>query len=178
MYLKSSLLAVLVSLCAVARVNAAQTVMVSFPISGGQTIKCPVTDGGPIPADNGTYKIIGAGFGMDKAGKAPVIFFGFNFSVQKSVSLTRVMIEDVTDEKAILLVDDKNPKIESLLWTGKAAEQKISKSTTPWLFDNKPTIKVFRFTISATSSPDAVMYQPAWYPVQTKAQVLAWASQK
>jgi hypothetical protein len=152
--------------------------MVSFPISGGQTVKCPVTDGGPIPADNGIYKIVGAGFGMDKEGKEPVIFFGFNFSVQKPVPVTRVVVEDVTDEKAVLLVDDNSPKIESLLWTGKAAEQKVSKSTTPWLFDKKPTIKIFRFTISAAGSPATVMYQPAWYPVQTKAQVLKWASQK
>ena len=150
--------------------------MAEFKIAGGQTVKCAVTDAGPLPAESGFYKMVGAGFalGPDSSGKHMALIFAFNLNVDKKGKPTHVLVEDVSGNSAITMVDDKSPKIEKG-WSGRAKPITISESSTPWIFDNKPTIIIFKVTISAKDTPDLVLYQPASYPAQMKAAVAEFA---
>ncbi len=174
---KSTVLAALL-FCAIYGSAIAAPLMMAFKISGGQTVKCPITDAGPIPAESGPYKMKVAGFLLHREpdGRNPTLTFTFGFEVQKTATLTHVTVEDVSDDKAVLLVDDTNPKVETAYWKGNAAAVGVSKKSTPWVFDKKPTIKIFRLTIDSRDNPEVILYQPAWYPAQSKAQIVQWAT--
>lgn len=167
-------LLVLLSLCvAVCSQAAESSKMVEFKIAGGQVVKCPATDAGPLPAESGPYKMEVAAFmtGQDESKQHTFLIFTFGISVQKKGKPTHIRVEDVSDESAVTLVDDKSPKIEKKYWRGDAAPLMVQESSTPWVFDGKPTIRVFRVTISAKDGPDVVLYQPAWYSAQAKSQI-------
>lgn len=106
--------------------------------------------------------------GRDESEKHIFLIFTFGMTVQKQGKPTHITIEDVSDEKVVMLVDDKSPKIEKKYWKGYAAPLMVLESSTPWVFDEKPTIKIFRVSISAKDVPDVILYQPAWYAAQVK----------
>ena len=151
--------------------------MVEFKIAGGQIVKCPATDVGPLPAENGPYKMEVAAFmtGQDETGKHTFLIFTFGLTVQKKGKPAHITVEDVTDAAAVMMVDDKGPKIEKKYWRGDAAPLMVQEASTPWVFDQKPTIRIFRVTISAKDTPDVVLYQPAWYSAQAKSQIARMA---
>jgi hypothetical protein len=147
--------------------------LVEFKIAGGQTVQCPATDAGPLPARSGPYQMEVAAFMTGKAGdgKPPSLTFTFGLSVENNAAPARIRVEDVTDEAAILLVDDREPKLVKKYWRGDAAPTPVSEQSTPWIFDPKTTIRVFKVTISARNAPDVILYQPAWYSAQAKRQI-------
>jgi len=151
--------------------------MVPFKIAGGQVVKCPCSDSGPLPAESGPYKMVGAGFelGPDSSGKHMALIFAFNLTVDKKGKPTHVLVEDVSGSSTITMVDDPSPRIEKKSWSGSAKPAIISESSTPWIFENKPTIMIFKVTISAKDTPDVVLYQPAYYPAKMKAAVAEFA---
>ncbi len=157
--------------------HAATAKMAEFKIAGGQTVKCAVTDAGPLPAESGPYKMVGAGFalGPDSSGKHMALIFAFDLTVDKKGKPTHVLIEDVSGSSAVAMVDDPSPKIEKKSWSGSAKPTTISETSTPWIFEDKPTIMIFKVTISAKDTKDVVLYQPAYYPAQMKAAVAAFA---
>jgi len=158
-----------------ARIVAAEAKMIAFKISGGTTVTCACTDSGPLPAESGPYKLIGAGFalGPDPSGKKFFLIFGFDLVVNETGKPTHISVEDVSGEAASSMVDDNSPHVKNHAWQGNAKPMIISEQSTPWLYDPKPTIKIFRVTISAKGKQDVVLYQPAWYPAPTKAQIVA-----
>ena len=143
-------------------------------------MKCPATDAGPLPAESGPYKMEVAAFmlGQDESGQHTFLIFTFGIAVQKKGKPTHITVEDVSGDTAVMMVDDKAPKVEEKYWKGDADPLMVQESSTPWIFDDKPTIKVFRVTISAKGVPDVILYQPAWYPAETKSQVARMAKGK
>jgi hypothetical protein len=161
-------------------VYAATPRMQEFKIAGGQAVTCPVTETGPLPAESGPYKMVTAGFalGPDPTGKHLALIFGFDVNVNPKGKPTRVLIEDVSGDVASTMVDDSNPKVEKKNWSANAKPILISETSTPWIFENTSTIKVFKVTVSAKDTPDVVLYQPAFYPAQMKAAIAAFAKKK
>ena len=149
-----------------------RTKTAKFTISGGQTVECPVTDGGPLPAEKGPFKVDVAGLTTDRVDGDLVLKFVFGVTVQGTMELSRVRVQDVSGPDAVTLVDDKNPKIAKNQWSGYAKPVRLSASTTPWLFDGKPTIKVFQVTITSPDHSEIILYQPAWYSREAKTQLL------
>lgn len=165
-------------LCAAAGVRAAEgTRPMVFTITGGQKVECLVNDSGPLPAEHGPYKVEIAGIlparGNDR--KTIYLIFTFGLSVAKGAAPGHVVVEDVSGKDTDILVDDWNPVVANGHWKGSAMPSILSKTSTPWMFDGKPTFKVFKITISGKDSPPVVLFQPAWYPGQWKAGVLQFA---
>lgn len=146
----------------------------AFKIAGGQTVRCEVTEAGPLSARHGPYEMTTAGFsfGPDASGQHLALVFGFDLSVARRTKPTRIRVEDVTGEKAILLVDDQAPQTDRGFWSANAAPITVSRDSVPWLFETGPTTKVFRVTISAAKKADIVLYQPSIYAAATKAALV------
>jgi hypothetical protein len=155
------------------------TRMIEFKIAGGKTVACPTTDAGPLPAENGPYRVNVAGIalGRDADRKNAFLIFTFRLSVGSKGELKRVVVEDVSGESAVTLVDDRSPKVGAGTWKGNAAPLILSRKSTPWVFQNRPTIKVFRITVSAKNSADVVLFQPTWYPRQVKVGIVQFAKE-
>lgn len=152
-----------------------KVLMVGFKIAGGEIVKCPTTDGGPLPAEFGSYKMEDAGpiIEKDSDGKRMFMVFTFGMSVKQNAEPNHIKVEDVTDDNALTIVDDTSPKPENGYWKANADPVLITRESVPWLYDTEPTIKIFRITIEDKNSPEKIiLYQPAWFPVVAKTTLL------
>lgn len=143
-----------------------------FNVAGGKTVSLPITDAGPIPAENQSFKIEVAGFTVVPSKDNPsqaILIWQFTLTARSSQTLERVVVEEVapTDVEK-LLVEDHAPLLKGKIWSRTSQPIEASKTLTPWLYTDKASIFVFRFTIKAREEPDTVLYQPAWFSKPVK----------
>lgn len=167
------LLAILLASCASQRTYMGHKVVdMPFIVAGGKTVALPVTDSGPIPAENQSFKIEMAGFTVRPAEDNPsqaVLTWQFALTAKSSQTLERVVVEEVAPsdiEKSF--VEDRVPLLKGKTWSRTAQPLLASRTSTPWLYTDKASIYVFRFTIKAPGEPDIVLYQPAWFSKSAK----------
>lgn len=137
-----------------------------YTILGNQTITAEVYAGAPKPAKKDGITIEAAGFMIGQG----TLVWTFEFVTKDTP--TKVVVEDVSGPRAIVMVTDTAPKMEKDHWKGRATPVPLTKTGSPWLFEWGDTTKVFRFTITlkAQATP-VVIYQPAVYPEATKITV-------
>jgi hypothetical protein len=153
----------------------------SFAIAGGKTVSLPVTDAGPIPAENRTVKIESAGIAIRPAvlGSSSTSFdpphgeallsWGFMFTLKTSKTLERVAVEEVfPSDVARVLVNDQSPSLRGKVWSGGTVGVAPDPASALWLFTDEPSVFVFRFTIEVAGKTPVVLYQPAWFSQASK----------
>jgi hypothetical protein len=157
--------------------NGLKVFNMSFQIAGGETLKLPATDGGPLPAQNDNIKIDAAGFIVSPSKANPellAVTWVFAFISKKDQKIERVTVEEVVPSKtAILVFEDEAPKLEGKRWSGHVHPIDATPESLPWLYSNEPSIFVFRFSVFAQGEPVQIFYQPAWFPTQMKAAMIA-----
>ncbi len=154
-----------------------------FPIAGGEVVSLPVTDAGPIPAENRAFKIEVAGFSITPAlfePKRATLTWQFSLTAKSGKALDRVVVEEVfPSDTAQVLVDDRTPALKHTArepgpgdradrWLGVTAGVEPTSASTPWLFTEKASIFVFRFRIHPAGGAPVVLYQPAWFSSPAK----------
>lgn len=153
------------------------TKTIQVRIAEGKTISATVDERGPFPAEDATVKVEVAGilvrFREDR--KEPQLVWNFSFRAKVSQPITRVRIDDVTEDPVVGLIGDNQPTLKGNLWSGTAQPIAISKETIPWLYDSKPLIKVFRLTVQYDDGSEAILHQLSWYPASFKDTVRAHA---
>jgi len=151
-----------------------QVVDKEFPIAGGKTVSLPVTQAGPIPAENQDFKIEAAGVSVQPSTLNPrqaALVWHFVLTDKASKALERVVVEEVyPDAVAAIVVDDHSPALKEKTWSGASASVEPSPIFTDWLFHDGDSVFVFRFTITPAGRPPVVLYQPAWYSRPIKEQ--------
>lgn len=159
----------LLSLCFIAVVSAKTK---EFSIAGGEKITAAYDRGMPLPAEKAGIKIEVAGM-MVGDGK---LTFTFGFTTKRP--LKKVVVEDVTEARAVPLVEDNSPSVDGTYWKGDAAPRPMARDTLPWLYARGDTTKVFRFTITLADQPQPeVLYQPSVYARAVKRQLLQMIGQ-
>jgi len=98
----------------------------------------------------------------------------FGIKLKQPVQLRSIRIEDVTEGSPVLLVNDQAPQVEGGAWTGYTGAIEPSASALPWLFDNTPAKRTFRFTVTDLNGQDSVLEQTVTYPVKTKKDLIKW----
>lgn len=98
----------------------------------------------------------------------------FGLKLGQPVQLRSIRIEDVTEGSPVLLVNDQAPQVEGGAWTGYTGAIEPSASALPWLFDNTPAKRTFRFTVTDLNGQDSVLEQTVTYPVKTKKDLVKW----
>lgn len=139
-----------------------------FPIAGGKTVSLPVTDAGPVPAEDGAFKIEAAGFYLNPSpadSKRALLGWHFGLTSKASETLRRVVVEEVfPSDVAKVLIDDPSPSLSARMWSGDTVGVEPSPDSTPWLFTEDASVFVFRFTITSSGGQSpVVLYQPAWF---------------
>ena len=99
----------------------------------------------------------------------------FGLKLRQPVQLRSIRIEDVTEGAPVLLVNDQAPQqVQGGAWTGYTGAIEPSASALPWLFDNTPARRTFRFTVTDLNGQDSVLEQTVTYPVKTKKDLVKW----
>jgi hypothetical protein len=98
----------------------------------------------------------------------------FGLKLKQPVQLRSIRIEDVTEGSPVSLVNDQAPQVQGGAWTGYTGAIEPSASALPWLFDNTPARRTFRFTVTDLNGQDSVLEQTVTYPVKTKKDLVKW----
>jgi hypothetical protein len=100
----------------------------------------------------------------------------FGIKLKQPVQLRSIRVEDVTEGSPVLLVNDQAPQVEGGAWTGYTGAIEPSASALPWLFDNTPARRTFRFTVTDLNGQESVLEQTVTYPVKAKKDLIKWYS--
>jgi hypothetical protein len=140
------------------------------PISGGQTVTIILTAHGPVPAENDDFKVVGAMITPNIEKKQFVYEFGL--LAKKGKAPTHVTVEDVSEEKPELLVDDAGPKLDDKqIWKQDTAPKTATDPRLGWLYHEGNSPRIYRFTVITDDGRRLVMYQLTSYPVFIKASL-------
>ena len=146
---------------------------VSIAISGNRTITVAMKDGMPLPAEDKNIKIqvAGLGSGPDKADPSKrAIFWIFGFTQKDGPKISEVKIEEVYTEKSDRPVTTEGaPTWKKNDWSAHTEPVVISESTTPWIYEPKNSVFMFRFTIQFEGGSQSVLHQLSIFPAQAKA---------
>jgi hypothetical protein len=98
----------------------------------------------------------------------------FGLKLKQPIQLRSIRIEDITEGTPVPLVNDQAPQEEAGAWTGYTGAIEPTASTLPWLFDNNPAKRTFRFTITDLNGQDSVLEQTVTYTVKVKKELIKW----
>jgi|SRR6266850_2107733 len=150
---------------------AQQQKVVEIPIAGGQRISVAIADAGPVPAENERLKIEVAGMLIRAAHEGqpgPFLLWNFSFRSKDGFVPIAVAVDDVTADPLVAVVNDTAPVLQNAIWGGRARPILINATNLPWVYEEKPTIKVFRFTVRQADGSASVLHQLAWFPASAK----------
>jgi hypothetical protein len=136
-------------------------------ISSGEKIQIPLARGTPLRPKQGTIEIMYAGMrpNMVPQNKQMIYFFGF---LEKSGKPPRsIRVEDVSDEKAVLMVEDLNPVLkDKIKWGMESKPIPAGDPLLQWVTYVDDAMRVFQFTIIDSEGKKIVLnqgwYVPAW----------------
>jgi len=150
-----------------------KVVDVPFQIAGGTTVALPITDAGPIPAEDRKARIEVAGFSITRSKGDPklaLIVWTFGLTNKSIKSIESILVSEVAPadvEKP--LVKDAAPKLQEKYWTASTAPALATRESLPWLFTDGASTFVFRIAINEAGKDSRVYFQPAWFTKEAKA---------
>jgi hypothetical protein len=137
------------------------------PISGGETVTIILTAKGPVPAENDDFKVVAAMITPNIEKKQFVYSFGLLAKNGKAPQ--HVTIEDVSEEKPELLVDDTGTKLDDKqIWKQDTAPKTSADPRLGWLYHEGNSPRIYRFTIVTDDGRRLVMHHLSNYPVFIK----------
>jgi len=137
------------------------------PISGGESVTIILTAQGPVPAENDDFKVLAAMVAPNVEKKQFV--YSFSLRAKKGKAPKHVTVEDVSEEKPELLVDDAGPKLDDKqTWTQDTAPKTAADPRLGWLYHEGNSPRVYRFTIVTDDGRRLVMHHLSNYPVFIK----------
>lgn len=145
---------------------------VSYPVANNQILSFPVTDAGVIPAETDNYKIEVTGFSVGPSPEDPkkaLLTWHFTLRTKKANKIETIQIDEIAPtnvEKMVL--KEVNPTIKNSLWSGSLEPIEASSTSTPWLYDEKASFYVYRFTIKAENSDPVILNQLTWFSKPAK----------
>ncbi|MCA2997245.1 MAG: hypothetical protein ING75_01455 [Rhodocyclaceae bacterium] len=149
-------------------------ILFPYRLAGGEVKHLPVTDGGPLPAEDDSIKIQVSGLIGSRASegqRAPQLAWVFGFTANMPLEIARVKIEQVfPSEVAISVVDhvEEAPLKKVRDWSKRAAAGDMTAEANPWFFKAQGSVFVFRFTIIPQSGKPIVLLQPTWISAPAK----------
>jgi hypothetical protein len=139
-------------------------------VSTGERLQLPIKNGEPLHPKSGTIEIAYAGVqpGLSPANKEFIYYFSLWENSGKAPR--SIKVEDITDDKAVLMVEDLSPKLSSLNRWG--ASSRAYTGTDPemhWVSYVDESMRVFRFTIINSEGQKVILDQGWFLPAWAKA---------
>lgn len=138
-------------------------------ISTGERLHFPLVRGVPELAKSGDIQIMHAALipGPNREKKEVVYLFAFlDQSPQPPKS---VVVEDVSDDTAKLMVEDHDPKLNKQRWAGYSRIFVPDDAGLHWLTYLDDSVRVFQFTITSATGQKTVLHQAWIVPAPMKA---------
>jgi hypothetical protein len=126
------------------------------------------------PVQNERFAITTAELGAILLDNQKYARWTFGIKLKQPIQLRSIRIEDVTEGTSVLLVNDQAPQVEAGAWTGYTGAIEPTASSLPWLFDNNPAKRTFRFTITDLNGQDSVLEQTVTYAMKSKKDLIKW----
>ena len=126
------------------------------------------------PVQNERFAVTTAELGAILLDNQKYARWAFGIKLKQPIQLRSIRIEDVTEGTSVLLVNDQAPQVEAGAWTGYTGAIEPTASSLPWLFDNNPAKRTFRFTITDLNGQDSVLEQTVTYTVKSKKDLIKW----
>lgn len=147
------------------------TETIEIAIAGGQKIAATISRGGPVPAEDLRIKIEYAGMLVGPSrtnSREPELVWNFSFRIKTNHNVLAVIVDDVTFDPVKTLVGDLEPALRQNVWSGRAEPIAITKETLPWVYDDRATMKVFRFTVRYDDDQRSILHQLAMFRAAAK----------
>lgn len=133
----------------------------------GQRLSFPLERGQPKWASEGGITVWAAGLLPAGDAEKKEVFYAFGFVDESGVAPTKVRIEDVSDEKPVLVVEDNEPELdEAKRWRNNPRMLKAGAPEIHWTTYVGDTFRVYRFEITKADGRKIVLHQaisvPAW----------------
>lgn len=141
------------------------------PISGGGKITVPLTKEGPAPGEAEGYRIEVAALQPGK--QANEAFYGFGLVAAHEPALQRIQIEDISDEKAVTLIDEKDPKFVNRRWVASTEPITAEDPRLKWVMQITLSMRVYHVTLTLADGRTAAFNHVTTYPPFIKAAIRA-----
>lgn len=131
-------------------------------LSGKVEFLHPVEDGWPLPAESESAVATFAGPGAVPVADDLLLAWRFELEPRGKSQLgrfSRLMVEDITGDEAVVLADGVPERSGSNLTLVTDGEPLTSKSF-PWMFTTDPNTLVLRITLSSEHGSQEVLMQP------------------
>ncbi len=126
------------------------------------------------PVQNERFAVTTAEIGAILLDNQKYARWTFGIKLRQPIQLRSIRIEDVTEGTSVLLVNDQAPQVEANAWTGYTGAIEPTASSLPWLFDNSPAKRTFRFTVTDLNGQDSVLEQTVTYSMKSKKDLIKW----
>ena len=123
-----------------------KTLLYRTTILNGQKFELEISQKlGPLPAKAGGLEVKLAAFMIDADKKQ--LNFQMSLLVENGRTPRQIKVEDVTDEVAVLLVEDANPKLAQNVWQASAAPIPFADPRLKWVLEIGDSLRIYRFTV-------------------------------
>ena len=147
-----------------------------LPIAGGETINVLMGPKGPPPGEADGYQ---AAIGNVIPGAQDrEVNYEFGLVANREPELSRIQVDDVSDDKAVSLIDDRNPKFTMRHWSAKTETIGADDPRMKWVYSITSSFRVYRYTLTHADGHTVSFYHVTMYPPFIKAAIRAKFGEK
>jgi hypothetical protein len=140
----------------------------TIAVSGGQNLSFTRVGAGFVKAENERLVVDEAGLTTYRTEGKNFVRWQFVILPKEETALRLVRIEDVTDDKPVLILEDRAPQIDERRWSRQSDLVHADTRAIPWLFESGRTIRVFRITVRERNGKTSTLYQAVLFTPKAK----------
>jgi hypothetical protein len=138
-------------------------------IAGGQKIRVPISRNGVELTNEAGIQINTATFTLNADKK---IVFVFEFTDSRHRAMSKVRVEDVSDQEPLPMVESDQPKLSARgQWHGESEPLALGDRRLGWMATLSNTLRVFRFTLTLADGQTLVIHQGGLFSAPMKSAV-------
>jgi hypothetical protein len=140
----------------------------TIAVSGGQNLRFTRVGAGFVKAENEHFVLDEAGLTTYRTEGKNFVRWQFAIMPKEETALRLVRIEDVTNDKPVLILEDRAPQIDERRWSRQSDLIRANTRSIPWLFEFGRTTRVFRITVRETNGKTSILYQAVLFTPKAK----------
>ena len=148
--------------------SSASATDVSIRISNGETVTLVKTGDVFDRAENELARVTTSGLFDDRERGRTFMRWVFSIHFKQPAIVRNVRVEDVTDKKPVVLIEDDSPNVTADLWTGRGSAIPFNTKYLPWFFERGDSTRVFRVVIREKSGRSYELHQGACFSANKK----------
>ena len=140
----------------------------TIAVSGGQNIRFTRVGAGFVKAENERFVLDEAGLTTYRTEGKNFVRWQFAIMPKEETALRLVRIEDVTNDRPVLILEDRAPQIDERRWSRQSDLIRANTRSIPWLFEFGRTTRVFRIKVRETNGKTSILYQAVLFTPKAK----------